>query len=179
MSRIGYPNHYLPTEALCQIVQHFRSLIATHLCRLKLTWAFCQLASASSCGLRQQSFLQTTHAMTTAAWAIRVSQTLTRRLLERRQALGLWPFWFFFLGMVWQLARMKSIHGVDVIVDSTTQRAWYNAHRHKLRFAASKKAQIVTALGISWRCRCGLEFSKALERLHLGLQGSHAALSLV
>src|SRR3990172_3965852 len=45
---------------------------------------------------------------------------------ERRQALGLWAFWFFFLGMVWQLTRMKIIHGVDVILDSTTQRAWYH-----------------------------------------------------
>jgi len=43
---------------------------------------------------------------------------------ERRQTLGIWPFWFFFLGMVWQLMRMKIIHGVDVILDSTTQRAW-------------------------------------------------------
>lgn len=132
-------------------------------------------------------FLQTSNAMATAAWAIGVSQSLTRRLpdparrgpkvrygensilmmafiqvawqmgyemtvdyfrshpeaarvagfadgcvisigqyWERRQALGLWAFWFFFLGMVWQLTRMKIIHGVDVILDSTTQRAWYH-----------------------------------------------------
>jgi hypothetical protein len=45
---------------------------------------------------------------------------------ERRRALGIWPFWFFFLGMVWQLTRMKIIHGVDVILDSTTQSAWYH-----------------------------------------------------
>jgi hypothetical protein len=45
---------------------------------------------------------------------------------ERRQALGIWPFWFFFLGMVWQLIGMKIIHGVDVILDSTIQRAWYH-----------------------------------------------------
>ena len=45
---------------------------------------------------------------------------------ERCQRLGIWPFWFFFLGMVWQLTRLKIIHGVDVILDSTTQRAWYH-----------------------------------------------------
>lgn len=132
-------------------------------------------------------FLQTSNAMVTAEWAIRVSQSLTRRLpdperrgpkirygessilmmafiqvawqmgyemtvdyfrthpeaaqaasfadgrvisigqyWERRQTLGIWPFWFFFLGMVWQLTRMKIIHGVDVILDSTIQRAWYH-----------------------------------------------------
>jgi len=132
-------------------------------------------------------FLQTTHAMATAEWAIGVSQSLTRQLpdparrgpkvrygensilmmafiqvawqmgyemtvdyfrahpeaaratgfidgrvvsigqyWERRQRLGIWPFWFFFLGMVWQLTRMKIIHGVDVILDSTTQRVWYH-----------------------------------------------------
>ena len=132
-------------------------------------------------------FLQSTNAMATAAWAIRVSHSLTRRLpdpgrrgpkmkygensilmmafiqvawqmgyemtvdyfrahpeaagaagfidgrvvsigqyWERRRALGIWPFWFFFLGMVWQLTRMKIIHGVDVILDSTTQGAWYH-----------------------------------------------------
>lgn len=132
-------------------------------------------------------FLQTTNAMATAAWALRVSQSVTRRLpdtarrgrkikyeessilmmafiqaawqmgyemivdyfrshpeaarvagfadgqvisigqyWERRHALGIWPFWFFFLGMVWQLTRMKIIHGVDVILDSTTQHTWYH-----------------------------------------------------
>ena len=132
-------------------------------------------------------FLQTTNALAVAGWAVRVSQTLTRRLptsarrgpkivygdssilmmafiqaawqmgyemtvdyfrahpgaalaagfadgrvvsigqyWERRRALGLWPFWFFFLGMVWQLIGMKIIHGVDVVLDSTTQQAWYH-----------------------------------------------------
>jgi hypothetical protein len=45
---------------------------------------------------------------------------------ERRRALGIWPFWFFFLGMVWQLIRIKVIHGIDVVLDSTTQQAWYH-----------------------------------------------------
>jgi len=132
-------------------------------------------------------FLRTTNAMATAAWALRISQALSRQLpaparrgpkivygdnsilmmafiqvawqmgyemtvdyfrahleaaraagfadgrvvsigqyWERRQALGFWPFWFFFLGMVWQLTRMKIIHGVDVVLDSTTQQAWYH-----------------------------------------------------
>ena len=132
-------------------------------------------------------FLQTTNALVTADWALRVSRSLTRRLpaparcgpkivygdssilmmafvqvawqmgyemtvdyfrahpetalaagfvegrvisigqyWERRQALGIWPFWFFFLGMVWQLISMKIIHGVDVVLDSTTQQAWYH-----------------------------------------------------
>lgn len=45
---------------------------------------------------------------------------------ERRRALGIWPFWLFFLGMVWQLIRSKIIHGVDVVLDSTTQKAWFH-----------------------------------------------------
>jgi hypothetical protein len=45
---------------------------------------------------------------------------------ERRRALGIGPFWFFFIGMVWQLVRMKVIHGADVVLDSTTQQAWFH-----------------------------------------------------
>ncbi len=45
---------------------------------------------------------------------------------ERRRALGIWPFWLFFLGMVWQLIRSQIIHGVDVVLDSTTQKAWFH-----------------------------------------------------
>ncbi len=45
---------------------------------------------------------------------------------ERRRALGIWPFWFFFIGMVAQLTRMRIIHGVDVVIDSTTQHAWFH-----------------------------------------------------
>lgn len=132
-------------------------------------------------------FLRTTNAKATAEWAMRISQSLPRRLpdgaqrgpkirygessilmmafvqvawqmgyemtvdyfrahaeaawvagfadgcvisigqyWERRRALGIWPFWFFFLGMVWQLIGMKIIHGVDVVLDSTTQRTWYH-----------------------------------------------------
>jgi len=45
---------------------------------------------------------------------------------ERRKALGIWSFWFFFIGMVAQLTRMRIIHGVDVVIDSTTQHAWFH-----------------------------------------------------
>lgn len=45
---------------------------------------------------------------------------------ERRRALGILPFWLLFVGMVWQLLRMSVIQGVDVILDSTTQKAWFH-----------------------------------------------------
>lgn len=40
---------------------------------------------------------------------------------ERRRMLGIWPFWLFFIGMVWQLVCMKVIHGINVVLDSTTE----------------------------------------------------------
>lgn len=46
---------------------------------------------------------------------------------ERRRALGILPFWFFFVGMVWQLMRLAVITGTDVILDATTQKAWFHA----------------------------------------------------
>lgn len=45
---------------------------------------------------------------------------------ERRRVLGVLPFWLFFVAMVWQLVRMGVIEGKDVIVDATTQRAWFH-----------------------------------------------------
>lgn len=45
---------------------------------------------------------------------------------ERRRVMGIWPFWFFFVGMVWQLVRMQIIQGVDVVLDATTQHAWFH-----------------------------------------------------
>lgn len=71
---------------------------------------------------------------------------------ERRRALGIWPFWLFFLGMVWQLIRSKIIHGVDVVLDSTTQKAWFHGDPDA-----------------SW----------SFPKLHLGLQGAYAPVSLV
>lgn len=46
---------------------------------------------------------------------------------ERRHALGILPFWWLFVAMVWQLARMAVIQGTDLIVDATTQRVWFHA----------------------------------------------------
>ncbi len=45
---------------------------------------------------------------------------------ERRRALGILPFWFFFVAMVWQLLRWGVIKGTDVILDGTTQRIWFH-----------------------------------------------------
>lgn len=44
---------------------------------------------------------------------------------ERRQALGVLPYLFFFLGLVGQLVRLGVITGKELIVDSTLLRAWY------------------------------------------------------
>jgi hypothetical protein len=46
---------------------------------------------------------------------------------ERRAALGLLPFLFFFLGLVGQLIRLGVISGKGLIVDSTLLSAWYHA----------------------------------------------------
>jgi len=46
---------------------------------------------------------------------------------ERRAALGLLPFLFFFLGLVGQLMRLGVISGQALIVDSTLLSAWYHA----------------------------------------------------
>ena len=45
---------------------------------------------------------------------------------ERRRALGLLPFWFLFVGLVWQVTRMGVIQGRDMILDATTQKAWFH-----------------------------------------------------
>lgn len=44
---------------------------------------------------------------------------------ERRKALGIWPIWFFFISMVGQLIRLHIVHGVDVVLDTTHQKAWF------------------------------------------------------
>lgn len=46
---------------------------------------------------------------------------------ERRRALGVLPFWLFFIAMVGQLVRRGVIHGTDLILDATTQHAWFHA----------------------------------------------------
>lgn len=48
------------------------------------------------------------------------------RYWERRAALGLLPFLFFFLGLVGQLIRLGVITGKALIVDSTLLAAWYH-----------------------------------------------------
>ncbi|MCB9152980.1 MAG: transposase [Caldilineae bacterium] len=45
---------------------------------------------------------------------------------ERRRALGILPFWWLFVAMVWQLVRMAVIQGTDLIVDATIQRTWFH-----------------------------------------------------
>jgi hypothetical protein len=45
---------------------------------------------------------------------------------ERRRALGRVPFGLFFIAMVWQLIRLAVIQGTDVILDGTTQHAWFH-----------------------------------------------------
>ena len=45
---------------------------------------------------------------------------------ERRQTLGVLPFWFFFILMVGQLMRLGVIYGTDVILDGTTLQAWFH-----------------------------------------------------
>jgi hypothetical protein len=49
------------------------------------------------------------------------------RYWERRAALGLRPFLFFFLGLVGVLIRLGVITGKVLIVDSTLLAAWYHA----------------------------------------------------
>ena len=44
---------------------------------------------------------------------------------ERRQALGVLPCLFFFLGLVGQLVRLGVITGKELIVDSSLLKAWY------------------------------------------------------
>lgn len=44
---------------------------------------------------------------------------------ERRRALGVLPFWFFFVLMVGQLIRLGVFYGTDIILDGTTVQAWF------------------------------------------------------
>ncbi len=45
---------------------------------------------------------------------------------QRRRALGIFPFWLFFIALAWQLIRLGVISGRDVILDGTTQHAWFH-----------------------------------------------------
>jgi len=44
---------------------------------------------------------------------------------ERRRLLGILPFFFFFVGMVWQLIRVGVIKGKDVVLDGSVLKAWF------------------------------------------------------
>jgi len=44
---------------------------------------------------------------------------------ERRRALGILPFWLLFIALVGQLLRLGVVKGTDVILDGTTQHAWF------------------------------------------------------
>ena len=55
-------------------------------------------------------------------------QTISKgQYWERRQALGILPFLFFFLALVAQLIRLGTITGKELIVDSTLLEAWWKA----------------------------------------------------
>lgn len=51
------------------------------------------------------------------------------QLSRRARQLGLWPFLFFFIGLVWQLIRLGAITGRDLIIDASLLKAWYHADR--------------------------------------------------
>jgi hypothetical protein len=45
---------------------------------------------------------------------------------QRRRALGIFPFWLFFIALAWQLLRCGILQGQDVILDATTQQVWFH-----------------------------------------------------
>jgi len=45
---------------------------------------------------------------------------------QRRRALGILPFWLFFIALAWQLLRCGILYGQDVILDATTQQGWFH-----------------------------------------------------
>jgi hypothetical protein len=65
------------------------------------------------------------------------------RYWERRRALGILPFWLFFVALVWQLIRLGVIGGRDVILDATTQRVWFhNDHEAAWSFPKPGKGSV-------------------------------------
>lgn len=66
------------------------------------------------------------HAETAAAVGLVAGRVIcASQYWERRRAIGLLPFWLFFVALVWQLVGMGVIVGQDVILDATTQRVWF------------------------------------------------------
>jgi hypothetical protein len=45
---------------------------------------------------------------------------------QRRRALGIFPFWLFFIALAGQLLRCGILRGQDVILDATTQHGWFH-----------------------------------------------------
>jgi hypothetical protein len=68
-----------------------------------------------------------THPELARALGFRQGSICKGRYWERRAALGLLPFLFFFLGLAGQLIRLGVITGHALIVDSTLLAAWYSA----------------------------------------------------
>lgn len=67
------------------------------------------------------------HAEAAAAAGLPPSRVISvGQYWERRRSMGMAPFWFFFLAMVWQLVRLGVIFGQDVILDATTQQVWFH-----------------------------------------------------
>lgn len=67
------------------------------------------------------------HADTAAAAGLPAGRVISvGQYWERRRAMGVAPFWFFFLAMVWQLVCLGVIFGQDVILDATTQQVWFH-----------------------------------------------------
>ncbi|MDA8188233.1 MAG: transposase [Dehalococcoidales bacterium] len=47
------------------------------------------------------------------------------QLSRRSRQLGLWPYFFFFIALVWQLLRVGAISGRQLILDGSLLKAWY------------------------------------------------------
>lgn len=47
------------------------------------------------------------------------------QLSRRSRQLGVWPYFFFFIALVWQLLRVGAICGRQVILDGSLLKAWY------------------------------------------------------
>jgi hypothetical protein len=61
---------------------------------------------------------------------------------ERRMALGVLPFFFFFLGLVAQLIRLGVVTGQELIVDASLLPAWYMADPDATWQKYAKKAAV-------------------------------------
>jgi len=47
------------------------------------------------------------------------------QLSRRSRQLGVWPYFFFFIALVWQLLRVGAISGCQLILDGSLLKAWY------------------------------------------------------